>query len=878
MEIRKTKNLKPSTIIPRELYVERGADKQLREVVANMGRPGYVLVARQMGKTNLLLNAKNELGSGGDVFVYVDLSNLFPDIHQFFRNIIDVALDSHPIYFLEAEQKIAQMRAKPVTRPAHKEHEQELRILLNSVPGKIVICLDEIDALGKASYSDSVFSLIRSTYFASRINYPEFNRLTYILSGVVEPNDIIKNKDISPFNIGEKIYLDDFSFQEYLGFLEKAKIPFAMDVVERVFYWTNGNPRMCWDLCSGLEDEWINNAELSVELVDSVVRRLYLTSYNLAPVDHIRQLVSEDKDIRTAVMNIHLNKSSSVTDAQRTKLYLSGIIKSDFSSNCLVIKNKVIEESLSEPWLVSVEESSTSISEAADLRFGVGDYAGAYRLYKEYVAKASPDVSNNLILFRLAECSFRMGDYVNTIDYFGKAVIKRSEYAALYFRKHLWLGIAQYKLDLLDESIETFEHIINFPFEDGLPFLYYEALINICAPYFKKFEIHSGEIVRNCEHVISAYDEIVLLNESSEAVATLLFAAYNNVSLAYEELGERKKAVESLHSSLSYARAGGKLSVIAKLLPEISQEERIALIGVAAVLIGEKTTQFSEDVLQVGENFSAETYAELLAGVLEFGNQVLADNLIQPLLQGQYGKHTVWPIISAAAKVEMSKKHHRAVIWLYNIALGLTEEMISKEDRKQIYLYLLVSTLEVVPSEVESAFLADVSIQPLQKFDSRDARIFFFMIMRNIEANHMFRAEQILGIFNKIRSQLSLLDKPKFESLRASFLPIEYLELRLLISRDDTLAIQFKAASLKSQIDASPNPPQFFDRNFMDRIKDNVDHILDQFEGDIARTKEKKYGRNDRVRVIFNSGVIKEGKYKIFEPQIKTGECRVVSS
>jgi hypothetical protein len=61
---------------------------------------------------------------------------------------------------------------------------------------------------------DHVFSFIRSVYFSGRSNFPELENLTYLLSGVAEPSEIIKNKDVSPFNIGEKIYLDDFSFEE----------------------------------------------------------------------------------------------------------------------------------------------------------------------------------------------------------------------------------------------------------------------------------------------------------------------------------------------------------------------------------------------------------------------------------------------------------------------------------------------------------------------------------------------------------------------------------------------------------------------------------------------------------------------------------------
>jgi len=55
------KILKKYTTIPEHLYVKRAADKQLEEIINDMQRPGYVLVARQMGKTNLLFHAKRTL-------------------------------------------------------------------------------------------------------------------------------------------------------------------------------------------------------------------------------------------------------------------------------------------------------------------------------------------------------------------------------------------------------------------------------------------------------------------------------------------------------------------------------------------------------------------------------------------------------------------------------------------------------------------------------------------------------------------------------------------------------------------------------------------------------------------------------------------------
>lgn len=870
----KIKRLLSSTIISDDFYVERSADKQLRNNVASMGRPGYVLVARQMGKTNLLLHAKSKLGGNGNVFLYIDLSNIFPDLYQFFRNIIDVAVDLNPEYFSGLEEKLAASRAKSVNRPAHKEHEYELRQLLSLTPGKLVICLDEIDALSKVEYSDSVFSLIRSTYFASRINYPEFKRLTYILSGVVEPNDIIKNKDISPFNIGEQIYLDDFTRDEYIMFTRKAQLDFSDEVVDRIYYWTNGNPRMCWDICSALEDIWLT-ADVGVETVDLVVRRLYLTSYNLPPVDKIRQQVAEDKDIRTALMNIHLDKSSSVKDAQRTKLYLAGIIRSDFSSDKLTIKNPIIAACLSEAWITSIEESSTSILDAANNRYSVGDYVGALRLYKEFISKLSSGVPSELTYYKMGECSFMLSDYASTLEYFDKAPIRRSESAVLHFRKQLLLGISQYQNGLIEESIKTLEYIVGFPFEDEIPVEYYEALINICAPYFHKFEKYNGAIINNSEKVISAHHDILLLSEGRGSVASLMFAAHHNISYAYARLSDTAKAKEYALRSMEFANGGGKLSVISELLPSLNQEEGLALLESAKSLLLDERTEFKHDVLRQEINFDTKDYATLLIYAFQFGGEKLADELMAPLLKGNYGKHATWPVVSTAATNAISKQDHRVASWLYRVALNLPGDILTSDDRKQIYLYLLLLSPDAAPVDIEARFLSELAVESMEKFDARDVRVLYALIKKNLDANHVFRAEKLLDIAKNIHSNLHMLDKQKSEYYRSAFLPIDYLELRLVLNRGDSVAIQYKAATIESYINLNPSPPQYFTQGFMDILKTDVRYVLEQFEvKNVAQNQNLK--RKQQVRVKFKNGEIREGKLKKFERLLKSGECEIV--
>ena len=145
------------------------------------GRCSTISVANQTYYIGRLGNAKRELEDRDNAFIYVDLSAPFSSERECFRHIIDTAVETRADLFDICKQPILTARqASPL--PPYKEHENELRMLLNAVSGKVVIILDEIDSLTKGVFSDKVFAQIRSVYF-TRTNYPQFNKLTYLTAG-----------------------------------------------------------------------------------------------------------------------------------------------------------------------------------------------------------------------------------------------------------------------------------------------------------------------------------------------------------------------------------------------------------------------------------------------------------------------------------------------------------------------------------------------------------------------------------------------------------------------------------------------------------------------------------------------------------------------
>src|SRR5207249_2376058 len=87
-------------------------------------------------------------------------------------------------------------------------------VVLRERAGRVVIFVDEIDAVRNLPFStDEFFAGIRACY-NRRSEDPEFHRLTFCLLGVASPSDLIQDTRTTPFNIGHRIELTDFTDAE----------------------------------------------------------------------------------------------------------------------------------------------------------------------------------------------------------------------------------------------------------------------------------------------------------------------------------------------------------------------------------------------------------------------------------------------------------------------------------------------------------------------------------------------------------------------------------------------------------------------------------------------------------------------------------------
>jgi len=222
-------------------YVVRQAD---RELLAGLrqGKFCYVLTSRQMGKSSLMVRTAATLREGGFGVVILDLTaigqNLSAD--QWYRGLLGQMGDQ-----LELEEELIEFWRDNKELGAMQRWMRAIReVVLPCYSGPVVIFIDEIDAVLSLPFStDEFFAAIRE-FYNHRTEDEELERLTFCLLGVATPSDLIHDTRTTPFNIGQRIELRDFTEAEalYLAHGLKQEEKSSAALLKRIHHWTNGHP------------------------------------------------------------------------------------------------------------------------------------------------------------------------------------------------------------------------------------------------------------------------------------------------------------------------------------------------------------------------------------------------------------------------------------------------------------------------------------------------------------------------------------------------------------------------------------------------------------------------------------------------------------
>lgn len=341
-------------------YVERPADDELFEL-AQAGEFCYVLTARQMGKSSLMIRTARRLESRGIHSVILDLTRIGTTdvtVEQWYLGLLKQL--SHRLKLrINLDEWWAEQAVGPVQRFTDFLHD----VVLQGIEGQVVIFMDEIDATLNLGFSDDFFAAIRFVYNA-RATDPAFERLTFVLLGVATPTDLIKDNQRTPFNIGQPIDLSDFS-REDAELLEKglkADYPDKGDAIfDRIYHWTNGHPYLTQKLClSAIESQQKeiagHNHTNAEKLVDDLVQRLFLTreARKETNLQFVRNGV-ENSPRRKNLLNIYrqVYQGKTIVEDKRSPdqihLKLIGLVRAE--DDALQTRNEIYRQVFDLEWI-----------------------------------------------------------------------------------------------------------------------------------------------------------------------------------------------------------------------------------------------------------------------------------------------------------------------------------------------------------------------------------------------------------------------------------------------------------------------------------------------------------------------------------------------
>lgn len=333
-------------------YVPRAADEELfKRLLA--GQFCYVLTSRQMGKSSLMIRTAARLRQQGIQTAIIDLSGLGTQVTsaQWYLGLL-TRLDKELELNFNVEQWWQARQALSVVQ-RFTDFVQE--VVLAQGAGTIVIFVDEIDSTLKLAFTDDFFAAIR-TFYNARASDASYERLTFVLLGVAAPADLIKNRNLTPFNIGYGIDLQELSRADAQPLADGLNERFPGQgeaLLDRIFAWTNGHPYLTQKLCHAVTEQTNVGAPPDV---DALVQRLFLAkdAQNEDNLQFVRSNVEASPERRRLVqLYQRVYTGQPVSEDERSPLHarlkLIGLVRS--RQGALQVRNPIYHHVFNPAWI-----------------------------------------------------------------------------------------------------------------------------------------------------------------------------------------------------------------------------------------------------------------------------------------------------------------------------------------------------------------------------------------------------------------------------------------------------------------------------------------------------------------------------------------------
>jgi len=225
-----------------EFYIVRPTDDEFRAAIARQDSIVLIKGARQVGKTSLLARGLQQARAAGARVVLTDLQKL---------NASDLA--SAEVFYLALAGLIADQLDLDVAPdavwnarrgPSINFERYIRREALGKISAPLVWGLDEVDRLFTRGFGSEVFGLFRSWHNERSLDPAgPWERLTMVIAYATEAHLFITDMNQSPFNVGTRLTLEDFTLSQVADLNERYGSPLKDNgEVTRYYRLVSGHP------------------------------------------------------------------------------------------------------------------------------------------------------------------------------------------------------------------------------------------------------------------------------------------------------------------------------------------------------------------------------------------------------------------------------------------------------------------------------------------------------------------------------------------------------------------------------------------------------------------------------------------------------------
>lgn len=336
------------------IYIERNADKVLLDACLQ-GLFAYLLSSRQVGKSSLIVRTTEELIKRGCRPMILDLTTIgvgTSSADQWYRSII-TEVASQLKLSVDASEWWDGNDHLTVTHRFSLFFQE----LVKQVKERVTIFVDEIDSTLALNFTDDFFAAIRALH-NSRAVMPDLRRLSFVLGGVATPAQLIQDPNRTPFNLGERIELTDFTEEEAQPLLRGIGVEpdESSAVLRTVLDWSGGHPYLTLRIFRSLQTNPVPS--WTANLTERRVRELFLERQGQSDsnLQFVREMLAvRARDNLRAVLEVYRDvwRGVAVADQERDPiinwLKLSGVVKT--IENHLKVRSRIYREVFNAEWV-----------------------------------------------------------------------------------------------------------------------------------------------------------------------------------------------------------------------------------------------------------------------------------------------------------------------------------------------------------------------------------------------------------------------------------------------------------------------------------------------------------------------------------------------